>query len=132
MSDGSNEQEGPSEPVVGSIPVTITNPSSGRTVAGKRALVVAPNAGEVGAYSNARAQTCGTCRKFRLHDGQAAMAKQRFLERIVIEEGWKTKYLGASPKTYGLCAETNETITSYLTTACEHWRDRNGAMIRGE
>ena len=114
---------------VGSIPVTFK--SGNNTIQGKRALVVAPNAGEIGAYGNVRAQTCATCVKFHHREGQAAMDKQRFLERIVLEETWKVKHIGAPPTSFGLCGETNgDTITSIFTPACEHWRQNNGRLGR--
>jgi hypothetical protein len=56
------------------------------------------------------------------------MAAERFLERLVLEEGWKTKHLGAPPSTFGLCAETNDKITSAYARACEHYRGRNGRI----
>lgn len=93
------------------------------------AAVVTPDAGEMARYGNAGMhQVCATCLKFRLKQGQAAMAAERFLERLVIEEGWKTKHLGAPPSTFGLCAETNDKITSAYARACEHWRGRNGRI----
>jgi len=93
----------------------------------KHSLVVTPNAEEHAAYANAHQHiTCGTCRKFRLQMGQEQMQKERFLERLVIEEGWKAKHLGAPPTAMGLCAETSDTITSAYARGCEHYRPRNG------
>ncbi len=114
---------------IGSVPVTFK--SGNTSIQGKRALVVAPNAGEIGAYGNMRAQSCATCAKFHHRDGQAAMDKQKFLQRLVLEETWKTKHLGADPKSFGLCGESNgDTITSIFTPACEHWRQKNGRLGR--
>ena len=98
---------------------------------GKKGLVVVPNAGEVGQYGNVRARTCASCVKFHHREGQAAMDKQRFVERIVLEETWKAKHLGAPPTSFGLCGESNgDTITSIHTPACEHYRENNGRVRR--
>ncbi len=105
------------------LPVT----SGGQQVSS--AAVVEPTAADLQRYGNAGMhQVCATCAKFRLKQGQEAMAAERFLERLVLEEGWKTKHLGAPPSTFGLCAETSDKITSAYARACEHYRGRNGRI----
>ena len=92
-------------------------------------LVLQPSKQDLEQYANAeRHLTCGTCVKFRLRAGQEQMRRERFLERLVLEEGWKVKHLGAPPSTMGLCAETNDTLTSAYSRACEHYRDRKGRI----
>jgi hypothetical protein len=109
-----------------SIPINWgTNPHAER--AKEESLIQMPNLEQQLAYADAHHHvTCGTCRKFRLKMGQDQMQKERFLERLVIEEQWKTKHLGAPPTTMGLCAETSDTITSAFARGCEHYRPRNG------
>lgn len=89
-----------------------------------------PNVEQQLAYAEAhRHVTCGTCAKFNLTAGQGQMRKERFLERLVIEEQWKAKHLGAPVNTMGMCGEHNgELLTSAFARGCEHFRPRNGRV----
>jgi hypothetical protein len=117
-----------STPGTRSIPIEWGN-NPAKEKAKPQSLIQLPNLEEQLAYADAfHHVTCGTCRKFRLKMGQETMQRERFLERLVIEEGWKTKHLGAPPSAMGLCAETSDTITSAFARGCEHYRPRNGKI----
>lgn len=124
-----SDELAPKEKPVGSLPVTWSNGQ--QRVAGKSALVVAPTAQEQERFASPRQGKCCTdCVFFDLQAGQRAMEKQRFLERLVIENQWKTKYLGAPPKTMGFCKQTDATLTSAFATACQYYRPHNGRIGR--
>lgn len=84
---------------------------------------------DVSLYGDSRRLTCASCKHFRHEAGQAAMAKERFVERLVIEEQWKVRHLGCSPKDYGFCQEHGKsTITSLHAQACDHHVPRSGMI----
>lgn len=92
-------------------------------------LVFRPTARDIEQYSNAGIHTtCASCAKFRHRAGQEQMRRERFLERLVRENEWKLHHLGAPPESFGLCAETSDTITSMYSRACEHYRPSNGRL----
>lgn len=92
-------------------------------------FVLQPTPRDIDLYTNAeRHVTCASCAKFRLRAGQEQMQRERFLERLVRENEWRIRHLGAPPETFGLCAETSDTITSMYSRACEHYRPANGRL----
>lgn len=92
-------------------------------------FVLQPTPRDIDLYTNAEQHvTCASCAKFRLRAGQEQMQRERFLERLVRENEWRIRHLGAPPETFGLCAETSDTITSMYSRACEHYRPANGRL----
>lgn len=80
---------------------------------------------DVNVYGRADQRTCGTCRYFEYEHGQQAIKRQRFLERLVLEEGWKTRHMGAAPSTFGVCgAGDGSMITSCHSKACDQYNPR--------
>jgi hypothetical protein len=126
VSDDRDDLAPPGATPIGSLPVTWSNGQ--QQIQGKRALVVAPDASETARFASPRAATCADCVSFDLEAGQRAMAKERFLERLVIENNWKTKYLGSPPQTMGFCRQGDHTLTSAFAAACQHYRPHNGRI----
>jgi len=92
-------------------------------------LIATPSAEDTKLYGDGRRTTCASCRHFRHEDGQAAMAKERFVERLVIEEQWKVRHLGCSPRDYGFCQQHGKnTITSMHAVACDQYAETRGLM----
>lgn len=103
--------------------------ADGQEIAG-RSLVAVPSPDDVDLYGAGAARaTCASCRHFRHEQGQKAMAEERFLERLVIEEQWKVRHLGCSPRDYGYCQERgSEALTSMHAPACDHYHERRGRL----
>lgn len=81
-------------------------------------------------------QTCGECRYFSLAQGQALMAGQRFLERLVREDSWQIKHLASPVNQLGVCgAHTSgnkgehEMLTGKLHKACDQFRPGGAKVI---
>jgi len=69
-------------------------------------------------YTAAPARVCGTCRHFKLKEGQQKMMAERFTERIVLEESWKLKHLGAPLDHFGVCdASQGQMATTTVSKA---------------
>lgn len=103
--------------------------ADGAEVRGRSIVAASPQ--DIEAYgSGVQKHTCATCRHFRHEQGQKAMEQERFLERIVHEEQWKTRHLGCSPKDYGYCQERgSDTLTSMHAPACDHYNERKGRIL---
>jgi hypothetical protein len=70
---------------------------------------------------------CGFCKYFDLEDGRKEIARQRFAERIVHDEQWKLRHLGAPIDTIGLCGASNgEVATSFVSKGCDQFRAKGG------
>lgn len=109
-----------------SLPVSWSN---GQQRVPGRSLVATPSAEDLKLYGDQRRLTCGSCRHFRHEAGQAAMEKERFVERLVIEEQWKVRHLGCSPKDYGFCQQHGKsTITSLHAQACDQHTPKRGVI----
>lgn len=99
----------------------------GDLLPGKRVHVIRPDAGEVAAFSNPRANVCGACRFFDLENGRKEIVRQRFGERLVKEFEWKLRHLGASPDAIGLCGQAGgEMAVSFVSKSCDHFRPKRG------
>lgn len=118
MSDDDNSRSAASLPV--------TWKANGKEYAG-RPLIAQATKAEEKLFTRADPKTCADCRHFRLEDGQNAMKKQRFLERIVREEQWKTKYMGSSPETFGFC-NRSDALASMFAPACDQYKPANGRL----
>lgn len=122
--DVSMSDEDPTKSAPASLPVTWK--ANGQEYRG-RPLVANVTKDEETFYARPRAQTCAECKNFRLQDGQDAMRRQRFLERLVLEETWKIKHLGSGPETYGFCNQS-DALASMYAPACDHFRPSNGRL----
>jgi hypothetical protein len=100
---------------------------------GKRAPIVAgATARDVENFARAPTRVCGTCRHFQLQEGRKEIAKQRFLERIVLEDKWKMQHLGAPPDHLGICGQKPSMATSTVSNAgnCNGYQPRDGIFRR--
>lgn len=97
-------------------------------VAGRPAQVVGATAQEVENFAQAAHRTCGSCRYFDLKVGQTEMVKQRFGERLVLEQDWMLHHLGAPVDHMGMCKASGGTmVTSTVTNAdsCDQYRPKS-------
>jgi hypothetical protein len=70
---------------------------------------------------------CGFCRYFDLENGRKEIVRQRFAERLVYDEQWKLRHLGAPVDTLGLCGASNgEVATSFVSKGCDQFRAKGG------
>ncbi len=100
--------------------------AAGKThLRGRDARVVAASPQEVADFAEPPTTVCGDCKHFDLETGRREMARQRFAERIVRDEGWQMKHLGAPPDALGLCgASGGETATSFASKSCDQYRPK--------
>ena len=76
-------------------------------------------------------KTCGSCRFFNVKQGQVEMMKQKFADRLVLEDEWKLHHLGAPIDHLGLCEQSGGSmLTSTVAKACDHHRPRGGKTGR--
>lgn len=98
-------------------------------IIGRRAPVVSgATAQEVENYAKMATRTCGSCRYFDLKVGQNEMIRQRFAERLVLEQDWKLQHLGAPVDHMGMCKASGGTmVTSTVTSAdsCDQYRPKS-------
>lgn len=81
---------------------------------------------------------CGNCASFHLAEGQRRMDAQQFIERLVREDMWQTRHLGAPPESLGICGQhesgaggnTGSMITSPMTPSCPAYQPDNGKVRR--
>lgn len=77
---------------------------------------------------------CGSCKYFELLEGQRLMKAQKFVERLVREDKWKTEHLVSPLNQLGLCsahdsgAQQDHTITGQMHKACDQYRDDKGRV----
>jgi hypothetical protein len=121
------------------LPVNVFNGAreGGQLIETRESAIVAPNAKDMALYSGAEAQkTCGSCAHFERDVGQARIQGQRFVERLVQEEGWKVEHLCSPVNQLGLCGlwEGGEsggkgsTLTGPMHRACDQHKPANGLM----
>jgi len=96
-------------------------------------LIKNASADDVHKYSRAAGKTCGTCEKFELKRGQHEIVKQRFLERLVLEQEWQLKHIGAPIDHIGICGESGgEMATTTVSAAsdCAGYKPRKTVFRR--
>jgi hypothetical protein len=95
-------------------------------------LVQTASGHQIDSFSALPSRTCGTCRFFDLKKGQEEMVRQRFAERLVLEENWSLKHLGAPLDHAGLCGASGGTLATTTVSdagSCEGYRPR-GRLFR--
>lgn len=106
------------------LPTTWSN--GDQTVTGK---VLAPSKADMKLIEPVT--TCGSCRYFNIKRGQEQMVREQFADRLVNEDGWALRHLGAPVDHLGLCEQSGGSmLTSTVSKACEHYRARTGRTGR--
>jgi hypothetical protein len=103
------------------------NPTS--RIRGKNASVVkGVTQKDIENYASAPSRVCGECRHFQLNEGRREIVKQKFLQRLVLEENWKISHLGAPADHIGICAQQPSMATSTIADAgsCPGFSRRRG------
>lgn len=108
------------------IPTVWQDGASGQKFAGKPAAVHIATAGETEQLAAIGGTfICGFCKYFDLENGRKEIARQRFAERLVNDEQWKLRHLGAPIDTIGLCGASNgEVATSFVSKGCDQYRQK--------
>jgi hypothetical protein len=102
-----------------SLPVSWNGEESSRD-----AQVSAPSTLDLQAYRDGTAKVCGNCRHFDLESGRQKMIQERFPERLVREQEWKLRHLGAKLDELGLCGDSGGTmVTGFMAKACDHYTE---------
>ncbi len=118
------------QPMQGGLPVEFVDDyvAPTRRLRGKSAPIVGATAGEIENYAEAPRRTCGTCRHFELRRGRQEIVRQKFLQRLVLEENWKLQHLGVPADHLGICGQKPSMATSTVTNAgtCPGYRARRG------
>lgn len=118
----------------GGVPVTYTGGEGKTHLRGHNARVVhGASPHEIENYARPPSRTCGSCKFFNLHQGRREIVKQRFAERLVIDEQWKLQHLGAPMDHMGICDQSQgQMVTSTISNAdkCEGYRPRSRTMDR--
>lgn len=96
------------------------------------AVIHGATAADVDKYAIASHRTCGHCRHFQLEQGRKEMVKQKFLQRVVLDEQWKLDHLGAPTDHLGICGQKPSMVTSTVTNAgtCSGFQARDGIFRR--
>jgi hypothetical protein len=97
---------------------------------GPEASVVSASAEDIESYAdpNMRA-TCGSCQHFNLEGGRAQIIKERFAERLVLEQEWQLKHLAVPTEMLGVCDASNagsgaELAVTIISRSCDNYRER--------
>lgn len=108
----------------GGVPVMWTDPS-GRRLAGRNAHIRTADGHELSNFAVAPAATCAECKHFDIANGRKEIVKQRFAERLVLEEEWALRHLGGEVDHMGLCGETDGGLATFtMSVACANFRRR--------
>lgn len=82
-------------------------------------------------------ETCGECRYFEVAEGKRLMDAQRFVERLVQEEGWQVKHLCSPLNDLGICGAHSsgvaggvESLTGRMHKACDQFRRGDFVSLR--
>lgn len=95
---------------------------------GRNADVVNVTAQDIENYAQAPSRVCGECRHFQLTEGRKEIVKQKFLQRLVLEDSWKMAHLGAPADHLGVCGQRPSLVTSTIANAgtCPGFSRRRG------
>jgi hypothetical protein len=111
------------------IPHSYVDPLTGARVGGSLPVVTVSE-DDIRRYGSG-GHTCGECKHFELGHGQAQMAAQEFMPKLVRDYEWKLQHAFLSPSNeMGLCGNDDITLTGVLHAACEHFRPHNGKIKR--
>jgi hypothetical protein len=95
-----------------------------QTVRGHSSLA-APTGEELARYADPDRKSCGGCRYFDVHRARVEMVRQRIPERLVREEDWDLRHLGAPLEHLGICAAGDGSmLTTTMSPACDQYRVR--------
>lgn len=111
------------------LPHTYIDPNTGARVGGSLPVVTVSEA-DIRRYGSG-GHTCGECKHFELGHGQAQMAAQQFMPKLVREYEWKLEHAFLSPSNeMGLCGNDDVTLTGVMHAACPNFRAHNGKIRR--
>lgn len=119
------------QPERGGIPLSFRDGDGKVHLKGGQLVQATPH--DIENYTQAPTRVCGTCRHFKLKEGQKKMMDERFAERIVLEEEWKLHHLGAPLDHFGVCdASGGQMATTTVSKAddCASYRPRNRLFRR--
>lgn len=103
------------------LPTTWEHSDSPIKIRGKN-TIVEPTDQQVATFAlSQRRQICGQCKHFDLEKGREEILRQRLPERLTKEDEWNPDHLGAPLDTFGLCAESGDTLCSAMGEACDHY-----------
>jgi hypothetical protein len=110
--------------VRGGVPVVWSDPS-GRRLRGKGASIVTPDGKQVSNFAVPPNATCAECAHFNITEGRKEIVRQKFAERLVLEEEWALRHLGGSIDHMGLCGRANgDLATLTMSPACDGFKPR--------
>jgi hypothetical protein len=108
----------------GGLPVTWQDPD-GNTLRGRNAQIASLDGQAIGTFARAPTATCAECKYFNLKQGREALVKQRFAERLVLEEEWKLRHLGGEIDHMGVCAAGDGNMATFtMSPACGQFSKR--------
>lgn len=109
-------------------------PTTWKDGAGKTHLpttITQATAQDIDQYTTRYENTCGACRFFNLEEGRKEIYRQGVARRLVLEQEWKLKHLGAPLDHCGLCDASNgEMMTTTISKACDQFRPRSKLFRR--
>lgn len=105
------------------------DPQSGARIGGSLPVVTVTEA-DIRRYGSG-GHTCGECKYFELGHGQAQIAQQQFMPKLVRDLEWKLDHAFLSPvNETGLCGNDDITLTGVMHAACPDFRPHNGKIKR--
>lgn len=116
------------QPLQVGLPVTFVDDYGNPKVRlpGAPSIIRSATQGDIENYAEAPTRVCGTCRHFQLKEGRQEIVKQKFLQRLVLEQEWKIGHLGAPADHLGVCGQNPAMVTSTIANAgtCPAYCDR--------
>jgi len=116
-----------SEVLEGGIPVMWG--TGHRQMRGRNAAIKTPDANEQAQFQRQRAVTCSACQHFDIKAGRQEIIKQDFARRLVLEQEWSLRHLGAGLDHLGLCGQSGgELAVTTMSPACDQFTPRRGTI----
>jgi len=118
-----------SEVMEGGIPVMWGTPGMKRAIRGRNASIKTPDSKEQAQFQQQGKLTCSSCEHFNIKTGREEIIKQDFARRLVLEQEWALRHLGAGLDHLGLCDQANgELAVTTMSPACDRWCARKGTI----
>ncbi len=118
-----------SEILEGGIPVMWGTEGLRQGIRGRNASIKTPDSGEQSTFQRKNVLTCSACEHFDIKKGRTEIIRQNFARRLVLEQEWALRHLGAGLDHLGLCGQSNgELAVTTMSPACDNFTPRKGTI----
>lgn len=113
----------------GGIPVVWGTKGMNQKIRGRHASIKTPGSDEQATFQRKNVLTCSACEHFDIKKGRTEIIRQNFARRLVLEQEWALRHLGAGLDHLGLCGQSNgELAVTTMSPACDNFTPRKGTI----